>query len=241
MADDPKGLQALNDRVRGLAREFATYLREKAGDRVLGLSVYGAAAAGTIDLDAQAIHTALVLDAVDLDLLERLAADAARWDERRVAAPTVFSPDSIARSRDTFPLELLEIQQQHVTILGLDHFAPLQFDPAHVRLECERELKVLEIGLQQGVLLSRGRGDSLKNLGDDVAERLLRALRGALWLKGTRHALPAAQVAEVAERLFGLPLEGVQGALAVPPTPPERLVRRLHADIRALGKLVDAL
>jgi hypothetical protein len=187
------------------------------------------------------IHTAVVLDSVDLDLLERLAAESARWDQRRVAAPTVFSPDYLARSRDTFPLEFIEIQQQHVTVLGHDHFASLEFDPAHVRLQCERELKVLEIGLQQGILVSQGRSESLQVLGDDVAERLLRALRGALWLKGTRHALPGAQVVEVAERAFGLPLVGVRGALASSGPTPWRLVRQLHADIRALGKSVDAL
>ena len=92
-----------------------------------------------------------------------------------MAAPTVFTPAYLARSVDTFPLEFIEIQQQHVTVLGEDHFAPLVFEPAHVRLQCERELKVLEIGLQQGILVSQGRSESLKWLGDDVAERLLRA------------------------------------------------------------------
>jgi hypothetical protein len=241
MSDAPKDLDRLAERDRGVVREFAQYLRQTAGDRVLGLSVYGAAAAGTIDLDAQVVHTALVLDAVDLDLLERLAAEGARWDQRRVAAPTVFSPAYIARSRDTFPLEFIEIQQQHVTVLGEDHFAPLVFDPTHVRLQCERELKVLEIGLQQGILVSQGRSESLQVLGDDVAERLLRALRGALWLKGTRHALPAAQVVEVAQRLFDRPLVGMSGALSGSGPTPWRQVRQLHADIQALGKLVDAL
>lgn len=241
MCDAPKDLDRLSERVRGVVREFSQYLRHTAGDRVLGLSVYGAAAAGTIDLLVQVVHTALVLDVVDLDLLARLAAEGARWDARRVAAPTVFSPASIARSRDTFPLELIEIQQQHVTVLGADHFAPLVFEPTHVRLQCERELKVLEIGLQQGMLVSQGRTESLKILGDDVAERLLRALRGALWLKGTRHALPADQVVEVAQRLFDRPLPGIRGALSGPGPEPWRLVRQLHADIQALGTLVDVL
>jgi hypothetical protein len=236
-----KDLDRLPVQVRGVVGEFAGYLKQAAGDRVLGLSVFGAAAAGAIDLDVQVIHTALVLDQVDPDLLERLAADGARWDARRVAAPTIFSPDYIARSRDTFPLEFLEIQQQHVTVLGEDHFAPLEFDPAHVRLQCERELKVLEIGVQQGILVSQGRSESLRILRDDVAERLLRALRGALWLKGTRHALPAAQVVEVAQRLFDRPLPGISGVLSGAGPAPVRNVHDLHADIQALGKLVDAL
>jgi hypothetical protein len=241
MSDAPRDLDRLPERVRAVVREFVLYLRQPAGDRVLGLSVFGAAAAGTIDLEEQVVHTALVLDIVDLDLLERLAAEGARWDERRVAAPTVFTPGYIARSRDTFPLEFIEIQQQHVTVFGEDHFAPLAFDSTHVRLQCERELKVLEIGLQQGILVSQGRSESLQLLGDDVAERLLRALRGALWLKGTRHALPAAQVVEVAQRIFDRPLVGISGAIAHSGPTPWRQVRQLHADVQALGKLIDVL
>lgn len=236
-----KNLDRLPVRPREVVAAFATYLSQSGGDRVLGLSVYGAAAAGTIDLAEQVIHTALVLASVDLDWLERLAAAGPNWGERRVAAPTVFSPDYLARSRDTFPLEFIEIQQQHVTVLGEDHFAPLEFEPAHVRLQCERELKVLEIGVQQGILVSQGRDESLKLLGDDAAERLLRALRGALWLKGTRQALPAAQVVEVAQRLFQLPLAGISGVFTASSASPPRQVHQLYADIRELARLVDAL
>ena len=67
-----------------------------------------------------------------------------------------MTPDYIRSSVDTFPLELIEIQQMHLTLFSEVSFDELTFQDGHVRLQCERELKALLIGLRQVLLASAG-------------------------------------------------------------------------------------
>ena len=61
-----------------------------------------------------------------------------------------MTPHYLACSRDVFPVEFLDFQLVHETILGEDPFVSLQVDKAHVRLQCERELKATLVRLRQG-------------------------------------------------------------------------------------------
>src|SRR5215470_11729759 len=125
MDDVPKNMERLGEEAREGVRDFSLALQKLAGPHLLELSVFGAAAAGTIELTRQAIRTALVLDAIDLETLWTLAAGGKRFGKQRLAAPLVFTPEYLQTSRDTFPLEFLDIQEQHVTVWGKDHFADL--------------------------------------------------------------------------------------------------------------------
>ena len=65
----------------------------------------------------------------------------------KIAAPLIMTQDYIQNSLDSFPLEFLEIQQHHLCLFGQDSFAELSFYQPHLRLQCERELKSMLIGM----------------------------------------------------------------------------------------------
>ena len=98
------------------------------------------------------IHSVLMLDAMGLDILRQLSAKGAVSVAARFTAPMVMTPSFLKASRDSFPLELIEMQQQRLVLLGDDFFAGVTFDPSHVRLQCERELKSLSVGMRQAVV-----------------------------------------------------------------------------------------
>ena len=116
-------------------------------------------------------------------------------------------------SRDTFPLELLEIVQRHVDVHGPDYFDQLDFEPAHVRLQCERELKVIEIQLQRGLLMAAGDERSLGRLGGHLGQTLLRILRGLAWLAGDRQPRTLYGLVEAAEHSIARELGGIRRVL----------------------------
>jgi hypothetical protein len=241
MSMPSEGVDRLSEPLRQPIRQYATRLQELAGPRVLALTIYGAASAGTFDPRRHIIRNAVVFDAISLDIVRQLAQEGKHLGKDRIAAPLVFTPADLHDSCDTFPLEFLEIQQQHATIFGQDYFAPLTLAAADVRLQCERELKVLLIGMHQGLLASGGREQKLKKLGDDLTEHLMRTLRGVLWLTGLREGRPAMEVVQEIEKLLKRSLPGLRSTLAETDGTPWQQFCNLYADVQALGQFVDAL
>lgn len=237
VATDP--FERIPEPLRQNVRAYADLVRELGGESVKSLTLFGAAAAGTFDARQHTVHNVLVLERVDLDLLRRLAEKGPRLGGKHISMPLVMTPAFIAESLDTFPLELLEIHQNHLTLLGQDYFADLTFADADVRLQCERELKVLLLGLRQALLAAAGHDKLLADFEQEAGNTLLRVLRGMLWLKGQRRPQPgSAAVAEI-EKVLGRPLRGL--AVAMDPNAPQgwEEFRTLYADVEALGVAVN--
>ncbi|MHC4697330.1 MAG: hypothetical protein ACYTFA_11355 [Planctomycetota bacterium] len=234
------GLDRIIEPMRTPLEQYARLVADLAGSTAKGLTLFGAITTGRFDLHRHTARSALVVDRVDLGMLRRLAEHGTRLGKARIAAPLIMTADYIKASLDTFPLELIEIKQQHMTLFGEDLFADLSFDDAHVRLQCERELKVILIGLRQGLLAAAGREKLLGALEQDMGEGLMRTLRGILWLKGDRDPKPAAQVLDEIEKTTGVKLTGIRVALDPGANHGWPEFESLYADVEALEKVADA-
>lgn len=219
-------------------RSFARRVQEASGAGALGWTIYGAAAAGSFDPARHVVHNVLVLESVDLEVLKRLARDCSRPLAVRVAPPVVLTPAYIRTSLDTFPLELIEIRQQHRTVFGQDDFEDLTFEPAQVRLECERELKTMLLAMRQSLLISAGDDERIGELTRHSADGILRTLRGLLWLKRQTAATPAHAAVEQVEAAIGRPLPGVRDLLDARARGWPHF-QRLYADLDALAGQSD--
>jgi len=204
------------------------------------LTVYGRAATPQFNRDADPIRTVVVLDEIKLADLRRLAEHGPKLGAQQMIAPLIMTPGYIVESLDTFPLELIDIQQRHRTIVGSDHFADLSFADADVRLQCERELKVLAIQMRQGLLAAGGRERSLADVEIGAGELLLRTLRGILWIKGQRDALPDDDVISRVESIVDRKLTGARNALNVLSDHGYDQFSALYDDIGHLGAAVNA-
>ncbi|MBI1826471.1 MAG: hypothetical protein HYR83_08800, partial [Planctomycetes bacterium] len=103
--------------------------------------MFGKALTAGFDPRQHPAQTAVVVERLEPASLRKLAGHGMRMGRAGLDVPLLMTLQHIECSLDTFPLELLEIQQLHITVRGADHFADLSFDPANVRLQCERELK----------------------------------------------------------------------------------------------------
>jgi len=227
--------------MRPVVRDYAELITEIAGERIRSLTLFGDIASGTFDAKRQPVRSVFVLDSFELSILRRLAECGGRLSRKGVAAPLVMTPAYIDRSRDTFPLEFIEIKQQHVTVLGADLFEPLTFKDADVRLQCEREIKTILLGLRQAVLESGGRESELEWLEQGACDALLRTFRGVLWLKGKREAMPALKIVAEVETLTGKPLTGIREALDPAEEDTWAQFERLYTNVETLGAVIDAL
>lgn len=240
MVVEPANLDQITGPMRTPLEQYATLVGDLAGSNAKALTLFGAITTAGFDAKRHTARSVLVVDRVELAMLRRLAVHGTKLGKARIAAPLVMTPDYITASLDTFPLELIEIKQRHVTLFGEDYFDALSFEDANVRLQCERELKVILIGLRQGLLAAAGREKFLGALEQDVGEGLMRTLRGLLWLKGDRDPRPAAQVLDEIEKIAGAKLTGIRTALDPGADHGWPEFESLYADVEALGKTADA-
>lgn len=232
------------DRIVAPMRErvgsYARLIQELFGESGKALTVFGSVLLDGFNVDRDTVRSVLVVERIELPLLRRLADRGAKLGKSGVAAPLMMTPEHIRTSLDTFPLELLEIQQQHVTLFGQDYFSELTFDNAHIRLQCERELKRVLIGMRQGLLASAGRERLVPEIGKDAADDLVRTLRGLLWLKGHKEFKSAIEVVGQIETLTTRKLPGLRGAVHTAMPAGWADFDRLYLDVENLGEIVNA-
>jgi hypothetical protein len=220
---------------------YIDMIREMSGLDALSLTFFGAIAAGTFDPKRHVVQNVLVLSKVDLEGLRRLAEQGGALGKQRISAPLIMTPPYIQASLDSFPLELLEIHQRHVTALGEDYFRDLSFDAVHLRLQCEREIKSVLIGMRQGLLVSVGKEKVIGAIEVDVAGRLLRIFRGILWLKGRKEGIPAEEAVSEVEGLLGRSLPGVRASLEPGGRHGWEAFRSLYEEVEAADGYVESL
>ncbi len=233
-------LTGVPEAMREPVRRYAETLRGLAGDNARSLTLFGAVAAGVFSPRTHTARSVFVVGAVDLEMLRRLARQGPRLGKARIEAPLVMTPEYIGASVDTFPLEFLEIAQRHVCVFGEDYFRELPLQAADVRHQCERELKTIQIGMRQALLAAAGRDKALTTVEVDVGERLLRSLRGLLWLHGDAAPGPAADTVAAIESGIRRPLPGVRSAIDHRSRHGWDEFKTLYSDVDALRTHIDA-
>ncbi len=241
MTESHLRLAELPANTRAAFEELARQLERHAGPNLLALTAFGGWLAEDPLFAGTPASSVAVLDHFDLGMLDGLAREGTRLGRRGLRAPLIMTPSYIAASCDVFPLELLEIQQLHVTLLGDDHFATLSFKSADLRLQCERELKSQLISLRQGLLSAAGRRKPLEALCRGELERLMRVLRGLLQLAGVSPARQSAELVTQLAQHAGLELAGLKRLLAHFRSPNFERFQAFYQDLSTLAEYADKL
>ena len=234
-------IKELPANTRAAFRELMPLLARLAGDGLLELSAFGGWLVDDPLYRGTPARSVAVLRRFDLHMLDQLAREGVRLGKLGLRAPLMMTPQYIAASCDTFPLELLEIRHQHVLLCGEDHFAGLQFRHADVRLQCERELKSELLHLRQGLLAAAGKYKHLGELCRHEAERATRVLRGVLYLAGRELPPLSADLAGQSANVTGLKLAGLAGVVADARHVDFAAFERFYADLASLAEYVDKL
>ena len=241
----------LPEKRREALLEFTRLLDGLAGDNLLGLCAFGGWVVNDPCYADAPARNVLVLRRPDLPMLDKLASHGGRLRRKGIAAPLIMTPEYIRTSCDVFPLELIEIQQLHRRICGEDYFSELDFESAHVRLQCERELKSELIQLRQGLISATGHHKLLHELCVASAERCTRVLRGVLHLAGKEVPGLARDLLETTAEVTGRPVRSPDATFLNLVTLARALLgadrldfdgfQRCYAEVEALAAYVDGL
>jgi len=236
---EPCRIEILPLALRQMIQVVVERLKPLFGAQPWSWTLTGPAAVGVPLRGRHKLHSVLLLAQVDFERLHELARDMPQLTRHGFAPPLTFTPDFLELSLDTFPLELLEIQQQHLTVWGDDRFTGLKFDARHIRHQCERELSTMSLAIRQALLASAGSRRKFLRHRLHAADGVTRVLRGMLWLKGHPEARPPAQVVTEVQSVVGRALPGMQAMIQGAREADWNDYRQLHADLEALGRIVD--
>jgi hypothetical protein len=217
---------------------FVEEVRGKAGASLRSVVVYGSAVGPHFRAGISDYNFLVVADPVDLPLLERLGTLAGSWRKRRISAPLVLHPGFIKGALDTWPLEFLSMMARYRLLHGVDPLAGLAFQPEHVRLQCEREIRSKQLLFQRAFIQCEGAPKRLKQVLDQGWPSLAAIVRGMLYLKGGPWQSDGEEAWTAATDLLGAP-PGLFSSLHA-----MRLSRSTPARqeiIALLGRLLDEL
>ncbi len=152
-----------------IAEGFAAELKIAFGEDLQSVILVGSAARGDFIPGKSDINTLVVLSPAGIEALEKVNPILLRWRRQNIAVPHFMTLNSLLRSLDSYPLEILDFKTFHRVILGPDPLIEIAIPHPALRLQIEREARGKLLLLHQALALH-------SNHEKDLAEVLKRSL-----------------------------------------------------------------
>jgi predicted nucleotidyltransferase len=227
--------------VRETLRPYLAQVQKLFGASLEAVILYGSAAGGEYLPGKSNINLLIMLAKQDTELLKQYAALHKRWQKEQIVVPLFLTPEELKSSLELFPLEYLEIQEQHVLLAGRDPFPELRIDSKNLRLQCEQELRGNLLRLRQRFVEGGASTEAITILLPLSLTALLPCLRGLLRVAGKSVERSADGVLQAVQKEFGADTTAFQDVLnlkrgIISPGPAEapRLFDRYAAALQAL-------
>jgi len=178
------GAKAVEARTDPVLQDLLRGLEKALGPRLKSVILFGSAARGDYHPAASDYNVIVVLDALGADVLEALAPVVRPFVLKRHPIPRLFTPELIAASADSFPIEFVDIRAGRVVLHGADPFAEIEVARAPLRLQIERELKEKMMRLREGYVMSHDDPLALRSLLIESYSAFAALFRGGLHLMG---------------------------------------------------------
>lgn len=199
-------MAGLDPRTEGLIESFTREVRGLYGEELLAVILYGSAVGPDYIPAVSDLNILVVLREVGPEHLAKSLRYMKRWRKSKIN-PLFLDPRYIESALDTFPIEFLEMKEQHRLLWGEDLLQGLEVSREHLRLQCEQELRGKWLNLRQIYLETARNPRQLKRLLTASLRPFGVVMSSLLRLKG--FSVPPREFLEVlaqAETAFGLEL-----------------------------------
>jgi hypothetical protein len=160
-------IEGLPDDIQKLLQTYAKEAKGVFGEQLEGLLLYGSAVRGEFLPGRSNLNILLLVSSYDSAVLKQYSVLHRRWSKEQIVAPLFLTEEELHLSAAVFPLEFLEIQEQHRVLGGRDPFIGF-----HVKTDRLRAAVVQ--GLASHVVRLRQR--YVEGGGDDEATTILLTL-----------------------------------------------------------------
>jgi predicted nucleotidyltransferase len=184
--------------------ELTNDFKQIFGAQLVSLILYGSGARGDYGPGKSDINL-LIIHSQDVDAPLDLAMKTVhKWKKQRVAVPLFMTRAFVLSSVDAYPIEFLNMKLSHLVIYGQDILDDVTFDPGHLRLQLERELKGKLIRLQTGFLETEGKSKQIRELIKASFNAFLALSNAMLFLKNIPIPKDRTQVIGEMARAFSI-------------------------------------
>jgi len=218
------------------------------GDDLLSIVLYGSATGPGYRPGKSDLNFMMVLSEEGIEHLDRTFKTISKWRKKNVAVPLFLTRSYVETSLDVFPVEYLNMQHNHIVVYGEDILTDLTFQPEHVRLQCEREIKGKLLLLREAYLETEGKGRALKEVIGRSIQAFIAIFGALLFLKEMEIPPEPRNILGLGCRTFGIDGVLFEKLLDIKQEkirPDGRELNRLFGDylreVRKLFKIVDTL
>lgn len=164
--------------------QFTEKLKDLYETNLLSVILYGSAAGTDYHKGYSDFNLLVILKDNSLSALAKSTSLCRCWMRDGNPAPLFVSEDHLESSRDVFPIEFLDMKNQHALLYGNDPFLNMTIDTKHLRLQCESELKGKLIALRSAWLIATPSKRQIKKLILKSSSSFFALFRGILRLLG---------------------------------------------------------
>ena len=209
MTNASVNLEGLSDELKTRIGPFVNDL-QNAGIRGLrAVYLTGPAARGEFTEANPEIQLLVVADVFETPALDAIAALGGRYGKKGIRAPLLLTPEYLGNARDVFPMELLDLRHNHRHLSGEHLLGDIEVDARHLRLQCERELRLIGLQLRQAYLRSAGDGAWFTGWLYDSVPDIFPALRASLYLLGGEVQAGNTEILALLHQRTGIDLQPV--------------------------------
>jgi predicted nucleotidyltransferase len=116
-------MRRLDTKTEQAIEKFAHEIQTLYGDDLVSLVLYGSAAGTDFVPDRSDLNFLVVLKCVTPEALRKAMPLVRAWHRQKIATPLFVDPEFLKNSLDVFPIEFLDMQEQHRVLAGHRYFA----------------------------------------------------------------------------------------------------------------------
>ena len=141
----------LPSKTKTILQDFVSGTKDIYKEGLVSVILYGSAASGEFSSAHSNINLAIILSNASLSNVAKIA-PLLKKNKFRLLKPVFFTEGYILTSADVFPVEFLDMKENHKILYGKDVLAGLEIDIKNLRFQCEQELKSKIINIKRAYL-----------------------------------------------------------------------------------------
>ncbi len=206
-------IEGLPDDQQELLTAYVKDVKALFAEQLEGVLLYGSAVRDEYLPGRSNLNLLLLVSSYDQMLLRGYSKIHKKWSKEQIVAPLFLTEEELRSSASVFPLEYLEIQEQHRVLGGRDPFVGFRVETAQVGAEVKQGLAGSVLRLRQRFIEGNATDEAALILLPLSVTSLLPLLRGIQRMQGRGVLYRSdALIKDVAEHLK-LDLQGLQDAL----------------------------
>ena len=189
-----KNLEKLDGQARKLVEPYLNELLKIHQGNIVSIFVCGQAAGADYVHKVSNINLFLILEKLEFQDLKKSLKAVSKGINKKITAPLFLTRKHIQTSTDVFPIEFLEMKENHLLLYGEDLLSPLEINPTNIRLFCEEQIKGKLIRIRQGYLEIGLKRKGIEALLKESFSSLTPVFRNLIRLKGKTPAVAREQI-----------------------------------------------